>query len=90
MTNSLSFLAEIHEVKATKQVSSDVEIRAVFKTHQYDVLDLGKFPADRIVRVTVELIPEHRFGESPSREMSVKTDSPTVDLTSGEGSGDVF
>ena len=50
----MKFLAEIKEVKSKKLVSSDVEISVRLVTDNIDVLDLGKIPSDRAVRVEIE------------------------------------
>ena len=49
------FLAEIKETKQHKTASLDNEYTLKLVTNDSQILDLGKFPADTIFKVAVEL-----------------------------------
>ena len=53
--DKLVFNAEIKETKAKKTASLDISYRLVFDTENPSVLALGALPADKILKVTIEV-----------------------------------
>lgn len=51
----MQFVAEIKRTSQTKKASLDNVYQVVFETDNPLILDLGKLPSDKTVKVTVEL-----------------------------------
>lgn len=51
----MNFIAEIKRTSQTKKASLDNVYQVVFETDNPMVLDLGKLPSDKTVKVSVEL-----------------------------------
>ena len=51
---SISFIAEIKEVKQQKLVSLDNQYSIKLITDDSKILDLGKLPPDQLVKVSIE------------------------------------
>ena len=66
------FLAELRKVEAKKLVTNDVEVTITFNTSDTDILDLGKIPADTLLRVYVQ------DARDPVLHIPVKTQAKTV------------
>ena len=49
------FLAEIKKVSSRKSASLDVVYQLVLETDDQTIMDLGKLPADALLKITVEL-----------------------------------
>lgn len=49
-----TFLAEIKQVNSCKSPSLDIIYKLVLESDDPTVIDLGKLPADTLVRVTLE------------------------------------
>jgi len=51
----MEFLAEIKSTKQTKKVSNDNVYTLLLETDNPMILDLGKLPADTVVKVKVQI-----------------------------------
>lgn len=57
---TLSFIAEIKEVKQQKLVSLDNQYSIKLITDNSQILDLGKLPPDTLVKVNIETYDDKR------------------------------
>jgi len=55
---SISFTGQVKEVKSKALVSLDKSARLTLETNNLEILDIGKWPADELVIVTVERMPK--------------------------------
>jgi len=55
---SISFTGQVKEVKSKALVSLDKSARLTLETNNLEILDIGKWPADELVTVTVERMPK--------------------------------
>lgn len=51
----MQFIAEVKKVSQRKTASLDQVYQVVLETDNSQILDLGKLPADVIVKITVEV-----------------------------------
>ncbi|MEK9207805.1 MAG: hypothetical protein AAB922_04935 [Patescibacteria group bacterium] len=49
------FLAEVREVKSKKLITNDIEFTLKVNTNDPSILELAKFPADTMIKVSVEI-----------------------------------
>lgn len=54
MENTIQFFAEVREVKSKKLITNDIEYTVKLNTDSEFALDLGKLPADTLLKVTIE------------------------------------
>lgn len=50
----ISFIAEIKEIKTKKLPSLDMEYSLRIVTNDQNLLELGKIPADKLIKVTIQ------------------------------------
>lgn len=55
--DNITYYAEIKSIKQTKSASLDNVYSTLFVTDNADVMDLGKYPPDTLVEITVR-VPE--------------------------------
>jgi hypothetical protein len=53
MDDKIEFVATVKEVKSKALVSLDKSARIILETEELDILDIGKWPADETVSVTI-------------------------------------
>lgn len=54
-SNAFEFMAEVIEVKSKKLVSLDVEYRVILRGDNPAILELGRLPADTMLKVIIEI-----------------------------------
>jgi hypothetical protein len=62
MSEIKEFQAQVKEIKSKALVSLDKSARIILETEDLETLDIGKWPADENVRVTIERIPKVDIG----------------------------
>lgn len=55
---SIQFVGQVKEVKSKSLVSLDKSYRIIMESTQGQLLEVGLWPADENVRVTVERVPK--------------------------------
>ncbi len=54
----ISFVAQVKEVKSKALVSLDKSARILLETENLDILDIGKWGGDELVKVSIQRMPK--------------------------------